>query len=375
LSLHVATLSAEAPAQPVRVDVVLKEKVQQRRFVLGEIKAVSRSVVASRESGIVSSMHVEEGQHVRKGDLLITLNDEHLQLDILEAREDEKVAQAVIKEHQAVLKLRAWKFETFQELKKRGSGQESEIREAESALSVAQAKIALAQTQLGVAQARLKRLERRLADMKLLAPFDSRVISKLTERGQWMADGGKVVEIVSTGEVEARFDVPEGLAQHLSRADTPISLRVEAQRDRVFETSSYRLIPDVHSKSKTFPLVVRLTDKADLLHPGMTAMAWLPTGELTEQITISRDAIMWNDRGPYVAVVKKADEAGPSKAELLPISILFYKSDRVIIRPEKILEGDLIVVEGNERLAPGARIRITSASGTKKTDKKAMARE
>ncbi|MDA0838503.1 MAG: efflux RND transporter periplasmic adaptor subunit [Planctomycetota bacterium] len=367
LSLYVTDLAAESPpSQPVRVDVARKENLQQRRFILGELQATRRSIVASRESGIVSLLHFKEGQRLRKGDLLVTLDDERLQLDVLEAREDEKVAQAVIKEHQAEMKLREWKFETFQELKKRGSGQESEIREAESALAVTQARIVLAQQQLGVVQAKIARLEHRLVDMKIKAPFDCQIVSKLTEEGQWLADGGKVAEIVSTGEIEAKFEVPERLAQHLTQSDAPISVTVEALQGRVFEADSFRSIPDVHPRSKTFPLIVRLNNGGDLLHSGMTSMAWLPTGETKEQTTISRDAVLWNDQGPFVVVARKEKGGTPVNAEFIPISILFYKSDRVIIQSLKISDGDLIVVEGNERLVPGTPLRITSSSEAKK---------
>jgi multidrug efflux pump subunit AcrA (membrane-fusion protein) len=101
--------------------------------------------------------------------------------------------------------------------------------------------------------------------------------------------------------------------------------------------------------------VVAIDNADGQLTPGMSLTAWLPTGQLTERLTVSKDAVLRNEAGAYVYVARGGGGEGagaPASAVAVSVQVLFPVADRVVVTSRDIRAGDLAVVEGNERLFP-----------------------
>lgn len=349
---------AGPPPQPVRVRDVVRERIGDRRLVVGELRAVQRAAVASREPGIVLELPVREGERVAAGAALARLDDARLVLELAEVDADRAVAVAKLGELAADLELRRWWHEAQQELGRRGSAHERELREAASTIAVAESRVQQTERQIALLDARRALLERRIADMRVVAPFDAVIVARRTEIGAFVAAGGAVVELVSVGAVEAWFAVPQEHAVAVRRAGATVELKLPT--GAALRTGAFRIVPDVAPGVRAFPLVVPLDDPDGVLQPGMSARAWVPAADEAEHLLVPADAVLRSEVGAFVYAARGT--GGLARAVPVPVEVLFADGARYAVRSAALTAGEPVVVEGNERLFPNAPIVPTPAS-------------
>ncbi|MCL4741752.1 MAG: efflux RND transporter periplasmic adaptor subunit [Phycisphaerales bacterium] len=348
------------PATPVRGGEVRAEAVVERRLVTGELRAVKRARLAAQEEGLVVALPVREGQAVQTGELLAELDSRRLRLQIAEAEADAVFAEATIEERRESLGQAEREWERVRSAFEAGGATARERRDAEWAHRIAQARLAQAEAQRLMVAARLDRLREQLADTRIVAPFDAVVVGRLTEIGQWVSAGDAVVEVVAAGRVEAWLSVPQRLLGAVSSGGSGVLVEVGSS-GRTLSAAEQRVVPDVDPRSRTFVLVATLEPNGAALAPGMSVVGWVPTGVEGVQLTVPKDAVLRNDAGAFVYRVSGGSGV-PSPAFPAPVEVLFPIGDRYVIGAGALAEGDVVVVEGNERLFPGTMVRVVESA-------------
>ena len=343
------------PPAAVRVDAVRMEKVQEQRLVTGDLRTVQRSRVAGQEGGLVLDVPVEQGQVVKKGEALARLDSTRLEIELLEVEADRQVALADVLEKQADLEWKQRDLENYQSLSAGGAGRAKELYDAQMQVRIAEAKVESLKRTVDAIAARAELLRQRVADATIVAPFDGVIVSKHSEEGEWLAAGAPVVEMLSTGTVDAWLDVPQQFADAVLGKQPLVTINVEATGTRI-ETSNIRIVPQVDPKARTFAIVARLDNIDGLLAPGMSVTAFVPTGDEAERLTISRDAIMRTPTGAMVYVARQTDPKAPPSAMPADVQVMFAWGARMVVQSPMLQPGDMLVVEGNERLFPTAPI-------------------
>lgn len=333
----------------VTVDAVRLESVQQHRRVTGELRAVRSSRVATREAGLVIEMSVREGTRVRAGDVLARLDDSLLQLELKRAEANAAAAAGIVDERDATLSWRERELELYTQSARRGAANVKEVLDAESTTTIARARVLQARRLVGVAEARVELLRKRLSDMVVRAPFDGIVLARGAELGEWVGEGDDLAQLVSIGEIEAWLDIPQRYFGAVTERRIEVMISIDATRVTA-GSENMRVIPRVDRRSRSFVVVVTLDDHDGALTPGMSLTAWVPTGGRTDRLTVSKDAVLRNDAGAFVYVARGG------KAVPATVQVRFPVADRVVIESSGLHAGDLVVVEGNERLFPGALI-------------------
>lgn len=361
-SLFVVMTEAELfgqgpPPAAVRVETVRTEKLVPRHFATGEVRAVRRSRVAGRESGLVLELPVRVGRRVAKDDLIARLDDRLLSLQVSEIDADHAVASAQLEERRAAAELARWRFEAYTALKERGSSHESEVRQAAAEIATSTAAVARAEKQLLLLDAQKATVEQRRRDLKIVAPFDGIVASRLAEEGEWLAAGTPLIELISDQEMEAWIEVPESLAGAVAGGTAEIELIVPAIGLESM-VKEYRSLPEINARTRTFSIVIPLKDGAEVLKPGMSVRARVPGGEPSDVLTLPLDAVMRNEVGLFVFVASPSGTEGAYVATPKRIEKLFTQGGRLAVRGDDLQAGDYVVSEGNERLFPGAPILL-----------------
>lgn len=351
-----AVLTGPAHAQMggpavVIVDAVRLESVQQHRRVTGELRAVRRSSVATREPGLVIEAPVREGTRVKVGDVLARLDSGILRLELKRAEADEAAAAGIVAERNANLTWRERELELYKQSAARGAANVKELLDAESTATIARTRVLQAERLAGVAAVRVELLKMRLADMTVRAPFDGVVLARRAELGEWVGEGDPLVELVSVGEVEAWLDIPQRYFSAVAQRQIEIMISIDSIQERA-GADRLRIIPQVDTRSRSFTVVVRFDDHGGRLTPGMSLSAWVPMGGRSDELTVSSDAVLRNDIGAYVYVAR-GDKARPAN-----VRVRFPVDDRVVVEASSLQPGDLVVVEGNERLFPGAPVIV-----------------
>jgi len=339
----------------VTVDAVRLESVQQHRRVTGELRAVRRSSVATREAGLVIEVPVREGMRVKAGDVLARLDSGIVQLELKRAEADRDAATGIVVERKANLSWRERELELYRQSAERGASNVKELLDAESKAAIARARAMQSERLAGVAAARLEILKKRLSDMTVTAPFDGVVLARRAELGEWVGEGDPLVELVSVGQVEAWIDNPQLYFATVAQRKVEITISIDSIQERA-DADRLRVIPQVNQRSRSFTVVVRLDDRDGRLTPGMSLSAWVPTGGRSDALTLSNDAILRNDIGAYVYVARGGGGGTPGNATPANVQVRFPVDDRMVVESAALQPGDLVVVEGNERLFPGAPV-------------------
>jgi len=328
------------------LDEVRMETLTEVRGVTGEIRSPMRSQLAVQVEGIVLEMLVDDGDDVKAGQVIAHLDDTRARLDLDRQKAEVAHAEAVIEQRTAEREEAARDLERYRELEQRGSVGITEIDEARTLLASRVAQLAQANADLMSAKSDLALAERELADATIRAPFDGRVVETSTEVGQWIARGGPVATIVSLKSLEARINVPQQYYRSLRESGGEIEIIVPAIGGSV-TGRLIAIIPQADSLSRLFPARIRIQDSEAILRPGMSITAMVPTGIQSEQLTVSKDAIVRTASGEHLFF------SADGVAAMMPVERLFAAGNRVAIRAGMLRPGMQVVVDGNERMFPG----------------------
>jgi RND family efflux transporter MFP subunit len=232
---------------------------------------------------------------------------------------------------------------------------EREYLDSVRALKVAEGGENAAREAVEAAGKRLDLLEVRRTDLEVRAPFAGRVVARHAEIGEWLKEGDPVITLVSTGEMEAWLQLPERHAEALKKtAPESVALRVPG-RSEAIRADKLTVIPDVEGRSRRFILVAHLPDPDNALTPGSSVEASVPLGRPAKQLIVPSDAVLKSYAGTYVYVPNKNPE-GFSVAERVPVEVLFDQAGESVLASGSLKPGDLVIVEGNERLFPNTPV-------------------
>jgi multidrug efflux pump subunit AcrA (membrane-fusion protein) len=129
---------------------------------------------------------------------------------------------------------------------------------------------------------------------------------------------------------------------------------VPAVRGEIFTGQVTAIVPQADLQARTFPVKVRVANRATsagpLLRSGMYARVTLPTGGKRLATLVPKDALVLGGPQPVVYVVESAD-GRQGKSSPVPVQLGVAEGDLIQVTGQ-IEPGQLVVVQGNERLLP-----------------------
>lgn len=344
------------PPATVIVDSARMEVVEQWREVTGSLRTARRSVVAAEESGRVVELCCMEGDSVTGGQVMARLDDTLARIAVDSAEAAYLSRQAEVSEWEAEVERARLDLDRVERAAELRSANQREVDEARQSMAARLARLERAQAELSAAESARATARERFADMTIEAPFDGRIVRRMTESGQWVDAGGAVVEIVSLDEIEAWLDVPERYLARLLEGSQTVRVRIEALGEEV-ELPVTAVVPQADELSRLFPVRVALSNAEGRLRPGMSAVGLIPTGQSEPALTVAKDAMLRDDAGEFLYW-----NAG-GVAAVARVERLFAVGDRVAVRAARLPPGAEVVIEGNERLFPGQPLIVQGGGG------------
>jgi len=358
LILFAPRLFAQGQVPKVKVKQVEFKNTEIRRIVTGNLRAYQRAEVASQVSGSVVKADTREGQSVKKGDVLAELDSRIIKLEIEQSVNDIQRKLAIIEQRKA-------EFVNYQEeLNRRIKAQEladgavskENILRARKNVDVAKSAQTIAESDHKIAEVSLALLNIQLSDTTIRAPFDGTIIKKHTEAGEWVNPGNPIVTLISSGTIEASFEVPEHFSMQRLQTLESITVELKAQGIQI-ESKEITVIPDVNPRSRRYILTVVLNSKNHFLAPGMSVSAAIPISKKKDYLVIPADAVMRDSGGQFAYKISKGRD-GSDIAIAISLREFFAVGDSLYIESVDLKKGDQIVVEGNERLRPMSPVSI-----------------
>ncbi len=343
--------SGAPPPSTVIVRPVEERETVEMVAVTGTLRAVRRAEIASLEASALAQLHVLEGDEVTKGEVIATLDGRRLDAMTEEAQATLTVAEAQLEQRVAERARAERDLAMMEDLWKERAVAEREVLDSRRGLKVAVAMEDAAADGVSAARKRIELFEVRKADLEVRAPFDGRVVQRHAEIGEWLAEGSPVVTLVSTGEAEAWLRVPERHAVRLEGTDPrSVVLRIPG-RDDSLTANNLRVVHDVDGRSRLFTAIVHISDPGRTLVPGVSVEAILPLGRPDKRLAVPTDAILKGYAGSYVYV---PDGESPV-AKRVDVEVMYERDGHTIFEGD-LEPGQHVIVEGNERLMPGAPV-------------------
>jgi multidrug efflux pump subunit AcrA (membrane-fusion protein) len=194
----------------------------------GTLTAEQSASLSPRVSGLVASVHVDAGHHVKAGDVLVELDATMARLALAES-------EAAIAEGQARLAEAERLRREAQRLAKTQSVAATQLEASESAVKVSAAALARLEAQ------RRAQVET-IARHTLIAPFDGVVTRKLTEAGEWIETGTAAIELVAIDRLRLDVQVPQERYHDIGE-DTPVDVRLDALPEQTFRGRILTRVP------------------------------------------------------------------------------------------------------------------------------------
>ena len=344
-----AELSSETPAARVRCGKVTKQRTSRAKSFVGSIVPARRSLVGAAVAGRVEHVFVETGDAVDESGVLVELRSTSVKIMLAAAKAQLEAEQHSLDELisgprkeelqrlEALVKAIGGRkvqtekhFQRIQELSNRGAAAQGVLEQALSAkvnaeqtyiATQAEYQAALAGTrkeQLARARAlvtkaeeEVNRMSDRLDEHEIRSPFRGYVVKRLVEKGQWVAIGDPIAEVIEIDPAEMTAAVPQEHIANIRRGQ-PVRVEVhglDAHPDnRVLLGEVFRIVPDADARTRTFPVRIRIPNALQggqpRLKPGMMARAYLPVGAATELLVVAQDALVLDRDQTYLFVAE-----------------------------------------------------------------------
>lgn len=329
-------------AVPVVVAETRREHVVEELPLTGTVTARQNASLSPRASGLVSTVHVDAGDHVEAGAPLVTLDDTLAKLAV-------KRAEAALVETRARLaESERLRNEARQLLDKRTIA-ETEARTREAELNIATA----AATRLEV---ELAESREQLARHTVIAPFAGVVTRKLTEAGEWVQTGTAVIELVAIKGARVDVQVPQERLADIT-ADTPVRIHIDARPDApALPGRVIARVPVSDPTTRTALVRVEPTDDSAPLLPGKSARVLFRLRSAEPLLAVPRDALVRRPDGTVnVWVATREGDAWTASPRRVDLGRAY--GDHVEIR-DGLEAGRHVIIRGNETLRDGQSVRI-----------------
>jgi multidrug efflux system membrane fusion protein len=337
-----------APAQLVVADVATQSPTPILVTAIGTVQSIATVMIKSRVDGEIAKVNFEEGQEVKEGDILFTLDDRALRAQVQQAEANLERDRAQFERNQLEVKRQT-------ELAGRGVASAQKLEDVKTSVAVSDATVRASEATAENARVNLNYTSIR-------APITGRTGSVALKRGNVVkaVDTAPtvmpLVTITQLRPIYVAFTVPEqylaGLRGAMTAGPVPVVATVPSQPQSPTTGTLTFIDNQVDSATGTISLKAKYPNEDDRLWPGQFVNVTLTLGMQENAVAVPSGAIQVGPNGPYVFVIR------PDST----VELRLVKPDRVVggktVVAEGMAAGERVVVDGQLRLGNGTRVAV-----------------
>ena len=358
LGLGVSLLGCESKSKAAKADEAVPVVVATAQLLdvprevatFGVVEASSTVEVAPQVQGLVTEVHFKEGDFVKRGDLLFTV-------DTRPYRASLAAAQAELLRNKAVADQAQLEAERATRLKQEGVASDQEVARAraDAASSAANVKVGQAQIQSANLNVQFTRIT---------SPLDGRTGSLLVHAGNVVRPGEAqpLVVIRSLSPVYVRFAVPQdylaAISERFGRESLTARVTQRGDQAKAVEGPVTFLENTVDAATGTVALKASFVNAGQELWPGASVDVVLVLGVDKQATVVPEAALQRTQSGSIVFVVGKN-----GTAELRPVQVLRSTATQALIS-SGVKAGEEVVTDGQLRLRQGSKVTRKAAGAT-----------
>jgi HlyD family secretion protein len=359
---------------PVEVHTAVRSDLVQTVVASGRIVTPQRVSVGSVITGRVARIPVEEGQSVKRGDVLIALRDDDERAAVAQARGAVAQAEAKLRQlrevglpaaEQALIQAQAnltqarQQYERARELKAKGFVSQAALDDAQRNLDVAESQLRAARLQvethrprgsdyvmaeaaLQQARATLQVVQARLDDTVIRAPVDGILIARSVEPGNVVQPGKELMALAPAGETQVVVEIDEKNLAQLRLGQRALASADAFPKER-FAAEIVYINPGIDALRGSVEVKLRVPDPPDYLRQDMTVSVDIEVARSRGTVVVAADAVR-----------------DPNGAHPWVLAVDGWRAVRRPVRLGLKGEGHIEVLDG---VAPGDRL-ISAASAS-----------
>ena len=292
----------------------------------GSVKAENEAYISPQLNGQITAIYVEEGDRVKKGQLLAKLNTD--------------VTDNTIQEVKTSLELARTVFKKQKELWDQNIGSEIDYLNAKNRVEALESK--------------LKTLKAQKEMAELRSPIDGIVDNILLKVGELASPGRQFMQVVSLNNLYIKADVSEVYLSKIKKGDT-VEVTFPTYPDIKMKVPVSRLGNVINPQNRTFVVEVKIKNPDGKLKPNILAILRMNDYTKENALIVPSVIVKQDMKGKYLYRVKK--DGDNFIAEKVYVEVGMSEGDTTMIT-EGLNPGDEVIVAGYNLVANGVKIRV-----------------
>ncbi len=344
------TLAAEMPPTPVSVAKAITKNVPVTLKGTGHVEALSTISMKSRIDGRLEKIFIDDGAMVKNGEQIFEIDTVPYTLDV-------KKAEADLKREIANAKITAELAKTSMKLLSDAIISKDKYDQDQAAADEAAAAVGVAKSNLNIAKQNLEYC-------KITSPINGMAGRKLLDQGSLISAYQDVLIVINDiDNIKVLFSLPaknlKELRKYQMKGELSVSIVNPENPENILTGRIKYIGNEINSSTGMFEVQGEFDNKEQLFWPGEYVRA-------TVTLTIRKDAVLV----PHRALVNSEGQSeivyviNNNKAESRPIKVGWRVGEEVVI-VDGIKEGEEVVIDGQFKLYPEAKVKIIPESKSK----------
>lgn len=320
--------------QTVSTMVAKSEDWMPALKAVGTLRAVRGTDIAPQVPGVVAAIPFKSSEEVKKGDLLLQLDDT-----------DDAAKLRALK---ASAELARLTYNRTRQLAQKGTVSQAALDSATASLRSIEAQVAEQQALV--------------AKKRISAPFAGSIGIRLVDVGQYVTPGQKITTLQTLDPIYMDFSLPQQNLQQIKMGQK-VSVVTDTFPDLSFDGEITGLDPKVDPQTRNVSVRAQIANPDHKLLPGMFATASISIGTPRSFVTLPQTAITYNPYGETVFLVKEGPAGNDGKPTLIADQVFVVtgdtRGDQVAV-VKGIEEGATVVTVGQIKLKNGTPLEINN---------------
>jgi membrane fusion protein (multidrug efflux system) len=317
-----ATTDPNANLLGVRVVKLVAQSFSNRIYTTGSVIANEEVQLRPESSGRITSLTLDEGRAVKKGDLLVKINDADLQAQLLRTELQLELAELREERQKNLLENRA----------------------------IAQEDYDVALNQVNTIKAEIELIKAEIDKTEIRAPFDGVIGLRNVSEGSYISPNTIIATLQDFNRVKIDFSIPERYAAYIRAGDTITFTRQGS--DQRYEGKIMAIEPRIDQATRTLLLRAEASNPGQAIIPGAFTEIQFQLREIPNAIMVPSEAVIPELGGNSIFVLRdgvasrKSIQTGTRTETLVQVT-------------EGLVEGDTILTTGILQLREGMPVRVT----------------
>jgi HlyD family secretion protein len=359
----VLKLSRDDTSKMVDVEQVSLRALTPTVLASGSLTYESQVTLAPEVTGRVTEILVEEGDQVKRDQLLMRLDPKAPRAAIEQSEAMVRQARLSIERRQVDFDTLVARTKRFEALRAQGMVDVNSLEELVSARNLAEVDLRTSREQLSQALAQLRQAQEQLAKTEIRSPLDGKVTAIYVKVGQTAVPsfsgiaGSVLVDVADTASIDAEINVDEtDIARVRAGAEARVVPAAFPDKTLLGTVEQVAIAPRQQpGQNKSYPVRIRLTNTAGVVfHPGMSCRAEVLTGSQGDEkvLAVPVQALRYEDN---------TDKSAKDKEEKSRASVFIFDAGRAVKRAVSTGTADDTYIAVTNGLKEGDQIIVGPA--------------